>query len=170
MVAVGALLIGIGAVPPPWAIPRIIRELTSGDTALNRSRTRRRFYDLEQDGYIRRAENQRYEITGKATKLLSETALWNLKIPDPGRWAGTWHLVVFDIPMEKTRVRIPFIRHLQNLGLLFYQRSVWIYPHPLEPTVRKLAKHFGIEAYISFIIATKIDGSDHLKRRFKIKE
>ena len=167
MVAVGALLVGIGAVPPPWAIPRIIKELTSVDTPETRRRTRQRIHDLKRGGSIC-VRNRRYELTDKGRKIVDEMALWNLQIPQPTQWAGTWYLVAFDIPSKKSRVRIPFVRHLQNLGLVRYQRSVWIYPHPMEKIVRTVVKYFNIEAHVSFITATQIDGTDSLRHIFKV--
>ena len=167
MVALGVFLIGIGAVPPPWAIPSIIRELTSKDTPENRRGIRRRMHHLKRRGYI--SEGDRfYEISKRGSAKLEEESLWELEIPTPKRWAGGWHLAVFDIPSEKSRTRIPFIRHLQNLGLVFYQRSVWIYPHPMEDTVRKITDFYRITPHVSFITATSIDGSPTLKRKFKI--
>ncbi|OGG60047.1 hypothetical protein A3C86_03140 [Candidatus Kaiserbacteria bacterium RIFCSPHIGHO2_02_FULL_49_16] len=167
MVALGVFLVGIGAVPPPWAIPRIIRELTSKDTQENRRRLRRKILDLKNQGYI--AENaSSYVMTERGKKIMDEEDLWELKIPMPKLWAGAWNLIVFDIPAEKSRFRIPFIRHLQNLGLVFYQRSVWIYPHPMKDEVRKIANFYRISTHISFITATSIDGASTLKRKFKI--
>ena len=167
MVALGVFLVGIGAVPPPWAIPRIIRELTSNDTPENRRRIRRKIYDLKYRGHI--AENaDSYVITERGKKIMEEEGLWELKIPTPKLWVRAWHLVVFDIPSEKSRFRIPFIRHLQNLGLIFYQRSVWIYPHPMKNEVRKIADFYNISPHISFITASNIDGESTLKRKFKI--
>ncbi|MDO8562089.1 MAG: hypothetical protein Q7S05_04690 [bacterium] len=167
MVALGVFLIGIGAVPPPWAIPRIVRELTSKDTLENRRGIRRRVHYLKRNGYISEGDRS-YEISKHGSAKLEEEALWDLKIPTPKQWAGAWHLIVFDIPAEKSRFRIPFIRHLQNLGLIFYQRSVWIYPHPMEDAVQKIANFYGIAPHISFITATSINGSSTLKRKFKI--
>ena len=167
MIGLGLFMMAIGAVPPPWAIPRIIRELTSKDTPENRRRVRRKVYDLKCRGYVTESDNK-YVITERGNKILDEEELWNLKISIPKRWSGAWHLVVFDIPAEKSRCRIPFVRHLQNLGLVFYQRSVWIYPHPMEDVVRKIASFYRITMHVSFITATSIDGSSSLKRKFKI--
>ncbi|MDO8552067.1 MAG: hypothetical protein Q7S01_00895 [bacterium] len=167
MVALGVLLVGIGAVPPPWAIPRIIRELVSKDTPEDRKRVRRKILDLKYRGYITES-GDRYLVTDNGRSILEEEDLWDLKIPTPRRWARAWHLVIFDIPAEKSRFRIPFIRHLQGLGLVFYQRSVWIYPHPVEAAVREITNFYGITPYISFVTATSIGGAIALKRKFKI--
>jgi len=99
---------------------------------------------------------------------MEEEGLWELEITTPKLWARAWHIIVFDIPSEKSRFRIPFIRHLQNLGLIFYQRSVWIYPHPMKNEVRKIADFYNISPHISFITASSIDGESTLKRKFKI--
>ncbi|MEK7107375.1 MAG: hypothetical protein AAB899_04285 [Patescibacteria group bacterium] len=167
MVALGVFLVGIGAIPPPWAIPRIIREITSKDTPKNRRQVWRRMHELKRRGYIIEGERS-YEISERGNAILTEESLWELNIPTPKQWAREWYLVVFDIPSLKSSVRIPFIRHLQNLGILFYQRSVWIYPHPIKETVLKVARFYGITPYVSFITARSIDGSLTLKRKFKI--
>ena len=167
MIALGVFMLGIGAVPPPWAIPRIIRELVSKDTPENRRRVRRQIYSLKRQGYIRTGK-QRYELTARGKDVTQEISLWDIKIPLPKSWKGMWYIVAFDIPAEKSKIRIPFIRHLQNLGLVFYQRSVWIYPHSLEAQVRKISDYYGITNYVSFITAVSVDGSSALKKRFKV--
>lgn len=167
IVALGALLIGIGAGPSPRAIGRIFRELSMSDTKQNRKAIKRKVWELHHRGYIEKTP-ERYDLSEMGKQLIEREKLWSLKIARPKSWDGMWHIVVFDIPLEKSQVRIPFIRHLQNLGLVFYQRSVWIYPFEIEDEVRQVAKAHDILPFISFIKASHVDSSLDLRKYFKL--
>ncbi|KKW47822.1 MAG: Transcriptional regulatory protein, repressor-type [Candidatus Kaiserbacteria bacterium GW2011_GWA2_58_9] len=167
MIGVGVLVVGIGAVPPPWALARVLKELAMGDTQKNRRWATRRIYEARRRGYVR-GVGERYALSDIGRRLVEEGKLWELKISVPKRWDGRWHIVAFDIPQELSKARIPFIRHLQNLGLVFYQRSLWIHPHPCADEVREIANFHGVLPHVSFITATHVDGSADLQRRFKI--
>lgn len=166
--ALGVLLLGIGAVPSPRAISRIFRELALKDTKTNRRAIKRKIWEMHHRGYIERSE-KRYDISDVGRRIVEEEKLWGLRIKTPKQWDGVWHIVLFDIPQEKSSVRISFIRHLQNLGLVFYQRSVWIHPYEMEDEVRQIAQFFEILPFISFIKASHVDGSSDLQNYFKLR-
>ena len=167
MIALGTLLIGIGAAPSPRALTRIFRELKVRDTQKNRKRIRRKLYGLHEQRYVS-IRDDNYTLSERGQRILEENRLWVHSIPQPNVWDKIWHLVVFDIPQEKSDVRIPFIRHLQNLGLVFYQRSVWMYPYPCEDEVREIAEFYGILPFVSFIKAFHVDGSHAFRKHFKL--
>jgi len=167
MIGIGILLLGIGAVPPPSALGRILKELTMRDTDKNRRWVRRRVYEIHRQGYVR-SDKKRYALSAAGQRFVDEQKLRELKIARPKQWHQQWHIVVFDIPQEKSGVRIPFVRHLQRLGLVFYQRSVWIHAFPLEDEVREIANFYGVLPYVSFVIATHVDGSASLRKHFTV--
>lgn len=167
MIGIGILMIAIGAVPSPRALARILKELIMEDTPKNRRWAKRRVYEVQRQGYVREDEGT-YSLSEIGQRIVEEQKLWDLKIPIPRGWDGFWHIVVFDIPQKKINVRIPFVRHLQNLGLVFYQRSVWIHPYPFENEVRKVAIFHGLLPHLSFIVASHIDGSLRLRKQFKL--
>ena len=168
MIAVGALLIGIGAIPPPWALGRILKELTLNNTATNRRFARRKWNEIRKRGYVR-ASDKSYVLSPRAEEMLNEAELWNLKIEKQKDWDQNWHLVLFDIPIDKNRKRLSFDAILRNLGFVMYQRSVWVYPYPCRGVIEKITKHYGISKYISYATAISLDGQGALMHRFKLR-
>lgn len=167
MLALGVLIVGIGATPSPRAIARIFRELKMTNTPRNRKWIKRKLYGLHEQKYVS-VQNDTYTLTKMGNRIVDENKLWELSVPIPRTWDQIWHIVVFDIPQEKSSVRIPFVRHLQNLGFVYYQRSVWIYPYPCEDEVREIATFHDILPFISFIQATHVDGSHEFRKHFKL--
>ena len=167
MIALGALVVGIGAAPSPRAIGLIFRELKMNESPKNRRWIKRKLYGLHEKQYVS-MRNDSYTLSDIGKRLVSEHKLWTLSVPRPKTWNRLWHIVVFDIPQEKSNVRIPFVRHLQHLGLVFYQRSVWIYPYDCEDEIREIANVHDILSFVSFIKATHVDGSHILRKHFKL--
>ncbi|MEK7601585.1 MAG: hypothetical protein AAB480_03595 [Patescibacteria group bacterium] len=167
MVGIGVLVVGLGAAPSPRALWRIFRELRMEDTPRNRKWIRRRLHALHEQKYVS-VRDERYSLSEIGERVMRENRLWTLSIQKPSTWDGEWHLVVFDIPQQKSRVRIPFVRQLQNLGFAYYQRSVWLHPYPCEDEVREIAIFHDILPFISFIRATHLDGSSEYRKHFKL--
>lgn len=167
IVGLGVLMLAIGAVPSPSAIGRILKELALSDTPRNRRTARLKVNYLKRRGYLR-ASSGIYEVSNLGQKIMDDEQLWAIGIPKQQRWNGEWHFVLFDIPQEKTSVRIPFVRHLQRLGLLFYQRSVWVYPYPMKNEILKIARHFDVATHISFITTREVSGYAQLARHFNV--
>jgi DNA-binding transcriptional regulator PaaX len=66
-------------------------------------------------------------------------------------WDGAWRVITFDLPMVRQRDRYRLWRGLRarNIGLL--QRSVWIWPHDIEPILRDIIKAEGVpECFCGF--------------------
>lgn len=168
IVALGAFMIGIGAVPSPRALGKVFRELSIPDTKPNRRAIKRKVWEMYHRGYIEKTP-ERYELSDIGRRIIEDEKLWSLSVPKPKEWDQIWHIVVFDIPQEKAKIRIQFIRHLQHLGLVFYQRSVWIYPYEMADEVRQIAQFYDILPFISFIKASHVDNSYELRKYFKIR-
>lgn len=126
----------------------------------------RKFREMKRLGYI--SENGRVDKTGKY--LLSEEKIWSLTIPRPARWDGKWRMVLFDIPAKKARQRHSFRARLKELGLVLYQKSVWVYPYPLEKTIRMISDFYMISDCVLFAVAEKLNNGENLARRFGLKK
>lgn len=126
----------------------------------------KRWY-LTRRGYIAR-KGKRYSVLPAGKRVLSESAVWSASIPTPKKWDGKWRLVVFDIPAGKRKRRDIFRIRLRELGLVLYQRSVWIYPYPLEDAVKKLAIFYGLGKCVSFVTAERLTGEKALRLHFKL--
>jgi len=110
----------------------------------------------------------KYAVTPKGKNTISEAKIWKLAIPTPKVWDGRWHLVLFDIPNDKRKRRDIFRTRLKELGLVLYQNSVWIYPYPLQETVRQVADFYKLSPCVSFIVAEKVTGEKQLLKHFKL--
>ena len=136
------------------------------DSAKDHTWASRKLYAMRQQGYI----SEKNGLTDLGHQILDKEKLWSLSIPTPKKYDGLWHILVFDIPKAKAGTRISFIRHLQNLGMRFYQRSVWIYPYPCENEVRQIGREYGLLPFLSFIVAKEIDGATALRKQFKLEK
>ena len=107
-------------------------------------------------------------LTPKGRHVLTESKIWNLTIPTPKKWDRKWHFVVFDIPVDKRKRRDSFRLRIKELGLKLYQNSVWVYPYPLQDTVKTIAQFYLLSNCVSFIVAEKVSGEKALRKHFKL--
>ena len=152
---------------PSGVVYAILNATDKEETISNREKMKRKLQTMRRQGYLSKY-GEHYALSKIGLHTLEKESLWTLSIPTPKKHDGFWRLLVFDIPKEKSRVRIVFVRHLQNLGLQFYQRSVWIYPYSFEREVRQVAKEYGLLPHISFITATQIDKKAELCKKFRV--
>ena len=118
-------------------------------------------------GYLS-GTSDRYQVTPKGRNTISEAKIWELIIPTPKVWDGQWHLVLFDIPNDKRKRRDIFRARLKELGLILHQNSVWIYPYPLEQTVREITNFYRLSPCVSFVVAEQVTGEKQLLKHFKL--
>ena len=168
MIALGVLIIGIGAAPSPRAIGKILHELMLGDTAENRRYANRKIKQLKQRGFLKK-RGVRYAVSDKGSRVLSEDEISNLQISRPQTWDGKWHLIMFDIPMQESTARKSLNSTLLRMGLVQYQQSVLIYPYPIKKILLEVCRFYKVTRYVSFVSADTVDGAEELKRIFKLR-
>lgn len=95
-------------------------------------------------------------LTDRGRLQLNEDAIWEMTVTKPYRWDHKWRIVMFDIPRSRDKARQPFRLKLQDLGFRLYQRSVFIYPYECHEEVHTIAKWYGVDQYIRYIVATEI--------------
>jgi hypothetical protein len=153
-----------------WTL-RILHQIEEGkslrDDFHTQAQITRKLWDLECAGYVSRHHNVR-ALTSCGDALISEEKIWNLAIPTPKKWDGRWRMVLFDIPAKKNKQRNSFRSRLKEMGLVLYQNSVWIYPHPLEKEVQTIAHFYMISNCVLLAVAEKLYGEEKLKKHFKI--
>ncbi|MBI4128961.1 MAG: hypothetical protein HY460_02810 [Parcubacteria group bacterium] len=167
MVAVGALVIGLGGAPSPRVMNRLLKELVLGDTSQNRRYVYRKMRNLKNQGYLAK-HGVRYTVSDKGARAIAGTAMRLARVPRPHVWDGAWHFVLFDIPLTESSARKAFNGVLLNLGFVQYQQSVLVYPFPIRETILPVCRHYKITRYVSFVTAIDIDGADTLKKHFKL--
>jgi len=53
-------------------------------------------------------------------------------------WDGKWRVFSFDLPLSRRKDRLALWRALRDHKLGLLQRSVWIWPHEVEPVLRQI--------------------------------
>ena len=108
-------------------------------------------------------------LTPKGKIYLKENFL-NIKFPDQSneKWNGKWHIVIFDIPESRRKIRNILRFHLKRIGFLQVQASVWAYPFQCSELITLVKTYFGLSNEVLYIIADSIEGEISLKKKFKL--
>jgi phenylacetic acid degradation operon negative regulatory protein len=132
-----------------WGLDKLMRPtfnnmLAGYEEFAHRPENRDLLRRLEQHRLIQRQGRGKHAVF-----TITETGRQRLAAPDPRRawqqpWDGCWRAITFDVPETRRKDRKVLWRALRahRLGLL--QRSVWVWPHPLEPIVRQIIKAEGV--------------------------
>ena len=141
------------------------REIPS-DLFNSKRKRARKIREIRKRGYI----TEKNSLTKKGQYLLSEDKIWSLAIPHPAHWDEKWRIVLFDIPINKSKQRHAFRMHLKELGLVLYQKSVWIYPYPLEETILMISDFYKISDCVLFVVAENVNKEDVLLKHFGLQK
>jgi len=161
---------GLSLSQSPRQYFRVVKEVSRGWRAINRRSLHEAIGKLYQSKLLGTKEN----ADGTVTLILNESgrrraltfALEELTIPKPKRWDKKWHIVIFDIPEYRRRVRDAIRACLLHAGFLELQKSVFVCPFPCGSEVEYITEFFGARRYIRYIVAESIDNQLHLKKRF----
>jgi DNA-binding transcriptional regulator PaaX len=97
---------------------------------------------------IGRGRNVQFRITDKALDRIHGTspdAEWDRC------WDGKWRVFSFDLPLRDRKERIRLWRHLRVARFGFLQRSVWVWPHDVEASLRHMVEAHGVpECFCGF--------------------
>lgn len=93
----------------------------------------------------------------------------DMEINKPKRWDGKWRIVAFDIPENKKAARNALGGKMKSMGLLPFQKSLWIYPYECQNEIDFIAEIFEVGRYVHYIVTHSITNDDLLKKRFNIK-
>ncbi len=119
---------------------------TSNEAYLNQLLDRwRQRHLIERHG---RGKNARFSITATGRnqiRQLGPTESWARP------WDGKWRVFSFDLPSPQRRQRMLLWRALRDHKLGLLQRSVWIWPHEVEPILKQIIEAQGIpECFCGF--------------------
>lgn len=99
----------------------------------------------------------RYSLTPAGAHRLQKLGIDELNIPAPRKWDRKWRLVSFDIPVKQSRQRAYLTGHLQTLGFVMLQRSMWVHPFPCFEQIEKIAGYYNLLRYCSFMEIERLD-------------
>lgn len=111
-----------------------------------------------------------YEIIllNKGKRIVSRFDLDNLKIPAQKNWDKKWRIVMFDVPERLRRVRDSIRFHFKEIGLIEYQKSVFVYPYPCGKEIKFIAEFYHSFQFIKFIVAESISDEKKIMKKFNL--
>jgi DNA-binding transcriptional regulator PaaX len=105
---------------------------------------KRRF--IEQTG--ERGREPSYRIAAEGVARVSVT---NPRPAWERSWDGAWRVVTFDVPEVRRKDRQNLWRALRARKLGLLQRSVWVWPHPVQPFLEQILQAEGVpECFCGF--------------------
>ena len=106
-------------------------------------------------------------LTEKGKKRQLSFEWENMIIRKPASWDGKWRIVMFDFPEKDRGFRDVFRDKLKKLGLLQFQKSVWVYPYECEDEIDFVAERWGVAKYLT-LLTVQIDNDFSLRTNFRI--
>lgn len=107
-------------------------------------------------------------LTDTGRKQLHEDAIWEMSLDTPRQWDHKWRIVMFDLPSRNEAVRQSFRLKLEDFGLKMYQRSVFIYPHECYEHVLTVAKWYGVDEHVRYVVAEEINDARRFLKEFDL--
>ena len=150
---------------------RILLLLATG-LALGFSRSPNGYFRILKDRLVDFRDNN----DGTTTIILTENGrkrvlkyeFENMQIKKPKVWKGDWHIIIYDIPEKNKPAREAFRKKVKELGLLEFQRSVFVSPYECEDEIDFVAEFFEVGKYVRYIKAKYITNEAELKKKFKL--
>jgi DNA-binding transcriptional regulator PaaX len=154
----------------PGATP-IIEKLFLKDKKFDKREFNRTINRLEDIGMIeKRIDGGRLSIKlkPKGIRQATEYTLDDMEIERPSKWDNKWRIVMFDIPENKKIARNAFKRHLDRLGFVQIQKSVYVHPFPCDKEIEYIAGVYAVKQFIKYAIADYFNDQDYLIKKYKL--
>lgn len=166
--ATGAIGIAIVAPNAIQALEKPLEKFISGKS--NRKELRRiaRYLKRRELVLIKENDDDTYTITLSRSGLTrSKQVRFDRLEVDRGKWDEKWRVIMFDIPEQHKTTRDYISRHLRLIGFKQLQRSVFIYPYPVDEFVALLKDMIPeVERYVSYMTVEDIDQHNTLVKQF----
>lgn len=105
-------------------------------------------------------------LTDKGKSRNTIARLDSLKIPNKA-WDKKWRIVMFDIPEKHKRLRDYISYHLRKIGFKPLQRSVLIFPYPIDDFVALLKDTFPeLKNYLIYLETDNLDAHNKYVKLF----
>lgn len=169
LLAAGAAL-GLAQSPSKrrWILKQVPKELEK----IKRKELYRAIRSLYESHLVEELEHNdgsfTFELSHQGKQKSLKFNLEKIKIKKLSKWDNKWRIAMFDIPEKKKRLREAIRFHLKQMGLLEYQKSVFISPYPCEDEVEFVLEYYSARRYIRFVLAEKLDNELHFMRKFKL--
>ncbi|TSC86664.1 MAG: phenylacetic acid degradation operon negative regulatory protein [Microgenomates group bacterium Gr01-1014_16] len=113
-------------------------------------------------------EGTEVKVTDKGKTEILKYRLGDLKLKSQGKWDRKWRLVLFDVSEKERNKRNDLRIWLMRLGLKQLQKSVWVYPFPLEREVKFLREVLRVPHAVKLITAESVENDEELREMFDL--
>lgn len=169
------VLAAAGAIGMVFAFPgaaSAISSLVLGKNSYGRWQTKQVIGQMAKRKLVQIEYNNDGSVAVKITKNGMKRALTyqleTMKLKKPKFWDRKWRLVIFDVPELYRKARDLFRMRLKQLGLHFFQESVYVSPYPCFSEVEFLRELYGIPVKVRYLLVEKIEDDEELKDYFEL--
>ena len=138
----------------------------------NEDSIRNSIYSLQRNGFIRiiKEKNGKTKVllTNKGKNRIKEFSIETLTIKKHEHWDRKWRVVIFDIPVKFNDGRSALRYKMKELGFIYLQRSVWVFPYPCEDEILFIAKTYNVDSFIDVLLVDSFLKEDKLKKIFNL--
>lgn len=126
---------------------------------------------LDERGYVEvlardKTGRLKVKITEYGKSIIKDFEISEMKLDRSGPWDGKWRIVMFDVPIQLNNSRLAFTEKLKELGFMMVQKSVWVCPYKCEEQIRVLRKFYGIEQFVTLIVADDVEDQYQWQLKF----
>jgi len=107
-------------------------------------------------------------ITDKGKREVIKMKIEELGIQRLPSWDGKWRMVFFDVDEWNKTKRDQLRKWLLKLGLKRIQRSVFVYPYPLDREIKFLREVLGVPHGVKLVTAEEIENDEDLREIFDL--
>ena len=105
-------------------------------------------------------------LTDQGRKRVLEYDFERMALKKTSRWKGKWYLIIFDIPETRRIARNALTLKLKILGLIQFNRSVWVSPYECKDEIDFVAEVFEVGEYVHYIVADSMTNEENLRVLF----
>jgi phenylacetic acid degradation operon negative regulatory protein len=163
--AIGMMIVAPNSVT---ALEKSLDKLISGKEKRREAKRIARY--LKQQKLVSVTENEdgsyQVSLSDKGKTRTTKARFEQLDVPRKN-WDQKWRIIMFDIPEEHKTIRDYISRHLRMLGFKQLQRSVFIYPYPVDEFVALLREFFPeVEKHVIYLTVEDTDQHNTLVKQF----
>jgi len=172
-IALGGVAVLVAA-SPPFLMHQIAKHYFKEKAKEALRRRARRLQELKRKKLLAFEELPngmvRIKLTQNGTMLVRKYDLDRLMLQRPGKWDGTWRLVIYDIPHPHKRARDAFRMKIKQMGLYPLQKSVWVSPFECREELEFLCEVFNLnfDRYFCYLTATDLPREREIKKFFNL--
>ena len=119
--------------------------------------------------YCEEGDNVRIILTETGRKKILSYRLDDLVLVKPKQWDGKWRIIAFDIPETKKKARQALVEKMKELGLLQFQKSLWLYPYECKDEIDFIAEVFEVGKYVHYMVVDEMTNDELIRQRFGLK-